>query len=370
MKPLELYIHIPFCVKKCRYCDFLSAPATPEERQEYVIKLCEKIRSYSDMAELYLVKSVFIGGGTPSILETQQMQDIFGAIRSTFPMDMHAEITIEVNPGTVDKRKLMAYRTLGINRLSIGLQSTDDQELKMLGRIHTYQDFLDTYELARECGFDNINIDLMSGIPFQTLGGWEETLKKVAELGPEHISAYSLIIEEGTPFYEKYGEGERAEARRKRELPDEDTERMMYQFTKNILWDYGYHRYEISNYAKEGYECQHNLGYWNRTEYLGIGTGAASLIDNHRWVEDGEVEVLTRENQIEETMFLGLRKMEGVSKKDFKEAFGKEIEQIYPKVLGEMYQKKLLEDTGTHIRLTERGIDVSNYVMSEFLLSV
>ena len=367
MKPLELYIHIPFCVKKCRYCDFLSAPATPEERQEYVIKLCEKIRSYSDMAEVYLVKSVFIGGGTPSILETQQMQDIFGAIRSTFPMDMHAEITIEVNPGTVDKRKLMAYRTLGINRLSIGLQSTDDQELKMLGRIHTYQDFLDTYELARECGFDNINIDLMSGIPFQTLGGWEETLKKVAELGPEHISAYSLIIEEGTPFYEKYGEGERAEARRKRELPDEDTERMMYQFTKNILWDYGYHRYEISNYAKEGYECQHNLGYWNRTEYLGIGTGAASLIDNHRWVEDGEVEVLTRENQIEETMFLGLRKMEGVSKKDFKETFGKNIEQIYPRVLGEMYQKKLLEDTGTHIRLTERGIDVSNYVMSEFL---
>lgn len=367
MKPLELYIHIPFCVKKCRYCDFQSAPATPEEREEYVAELCEKIRSYSDLADMYLIKSVFIGGGTPSILEAEQMQAVFGSVRSTFPMDMHAEITIEANPGTVDKRKLATYRNLGINRLSIGLQSTDDQELKMLGRIHTYQDFLKTYGLAREAGFDNINVDLMSGIPFQTLEGWEETLKKVAELGPEHISAYSLIIEEGTPFYEKYGEGKRAEERRKRELPDEDTERKMYQFTKDILKDYGYHRYEISNYAKDGYECQHNLGYWNRTEYLGIGTSAASLIDNHRWVEGGEVEALTVENQIEETMFLGLRKMEGVSKEDFRNTFGKQIERIYPRVLGELYQKGLLEDTGTHIRLTERGIDVSNYVMSEFL---
>ena len=231
MRPLELYIHIPFCVKKCRYCDFLSAPATPEARQEYVMGLCQKIRSYYDLAGMYHVSSIFIGGGTPSILETQQMRSIFDAIRATFPIDSDAEITVEVNPGTVDKLKLMAYRNVGINRLSIGLQSTDDQELKMLGRIHTYKDFLDTYTLAREVGFQNINVDLMSGIPFQTLGGWEDTLKKVAELGPEHISAYSLIIEEGTPFYEKYGEGERAEARRRRELPDEDTERMMYQFT-------------------------------------------------------------------------------------------------------------------------------------------
>ena len=234
MRPLELYIHIPFCVKKCRYCDFLSAPATPEARQEYVMGLCQKIRSYYDLAGMYHVSSIFIGGGTPSILETQQMRSIFDAIRATFPIDSDAEITVEVNPGTVDKLKLMAYRNVGINRLSIGLQSTDDQELKMLGRIHTYKDFLDTYTLAREVGFQNINVDLMSGIPFQTLGGWEDTLKKVAELGPEHISAYSLIIEEGTPFYEKYGEGERAEARRRRELPDEDTERLMYQFTKNM----------------------------------------------------------------------------------------------------------------------------------------
>ena len=367
MRSLELYIHIPFCVKKCRYCDFLSAPATPEARQEYVMGLCQKIRSYYDLAGMYHVSSIFIGGGTPSILETQQMRSIFDAIRATFPIDSDAEITVEVNPGTVDKLKLMAYRNVGINRLSIGLQSTDDQELKMLGRIHTYKDFLDTYTLAREVGFQNINVDLMSGIPFQTLGGWEDTLKKVAELGPEHISAYSLIIEEGTPFYEKYGEGERAEARRRRELPDEDTERMMYQFTKNILWSYGYHRYEISNYAKEGYECRHNLGYWNRTEYLGIGTGAASLIGSRRWSEGEEPEELSRENQMEEYMFLGLRKMEGVTKSGFLKEFGCTMESKYSRVLKRMYAEGLMEEAGDYVRLTDQGIDISNYVMSEFL---
>ena len=366
---LELYIHIPFCIKKCNYCDFLSFPSNEERREIYVQSLINEIEQTGKLLDkdAYAVRSIFIGGGTPSILETQQMRSIFDAIRATFPIDSDAEITVEVNPGTVDKLKLMAYRNVGINRLSIGLQSTDDQELKMLGRIHTYKDFLDTYTLAREVGFQNINVDLMSGIPFQTLGGWEDTLKKVAELGLEHISANSLIIEEGTPFYEKYGEGERAEARRRRELPDEDTERMMYQFTKNILWSYGYHRYEISNYAKEGYECRHNLGYWNRTEYLGIGTGAASLINNQRFVEGGEIEVLSLQNQMEEYMFLWLRKIEGVSKTDFRQTFGRSIENAYGKVLIDMYQKQLLEDTGEYIRLTEKGIDVSNYVMSEFL---
>ena len=330
--------------------------------------LCQKIRSYYDLAGMYHVSSIFIGGGTPSILETQQMRSIFDAIRATFPIDSDAEITVEVNPGTVDKLKLMAYRNVGINRLSIGLQSTDDQELKMLGRIHTYKDFLDTYTLAREVGFQNINVDLMSGIPFQTLGGWEDTLKKVAELGPEHISAYSLIIEEGTPFYEKYGEGERAEARRRRELPDEDTERMMYQFTKNILWSYGYHRYEISNYAKEGYECRHNLGYWNRTEYLGIGTGAASLINNQRFVEGGEIEVLSLQNQMEEYMFLGLRMMAGVSAEKFNDYFGHSIYDIYGQVIDKYKASGHLEDDHGIIRLTKKGIDVSNAILADFLI--
>ena len=368
MRPLELYIHIPFCVKKCRYCDFLSAPASAEERQRYVEELCEQIRAYGVLSGDYHIVSVFIGGGTPSILEPGQIHAIFDAVRGTFPVDSDAEISIEVNPGTVDRMKMKSYRKVGINRLSIGLQSTNNQELKMLGRIHTYEDFLETFALAREEEFDNINVDLMSGIPFQTLKDWMKTLSTVAELGLEHISAYSLIIEPGTPFYEKYGEGERAKARRKRELPDEDTERLMYQLTADILKEYGYHRYEISNYAREGYECRHNLGYWNRAEYLGIGTGAASLMQNRRWTQGEEPEVLSRANQMEEYMFLGLRKIEGVSKSKFQKDFGCIMEDIYGNVLQDMYDKKLLEESGDYVRLTERGIDISNYVMSEFLL--
>ena len=364
---IQLYIHIPFCVKKCDYCDFLSFAADEQTQKSYVAALQKELAFYGAKYKDRRITTIFIGGGTPSWLKEDYMQAIMETVYHYFSVEQDAEITIECNPGTITEHKFEVYRRIGINRLSIGLQSTDDQELKMLGRIHTYKDFLDTYTLAREVGFQNINVDLMSGIPFQTLGGWEDTLKKVAELGPEHISAYSLIIEEGTPFYEKYGEGERAEARRRRELPDEDTERMMYQFTKNILWSYGYHRYEISNYAKEGYECRHNLGYWNRTEYLGIGTGAASLINNQRFVEGGEIEVLSLQNQMEEYMFLGLRKIEGVSKTDFRQTFGRSIENAYGKVLIDMYQKQLLEDTGEYIRLTEKGIDVSNYVMSEFL---
>lgn len=363
MRSLELYIHIPFCIQKCQYCDFLSAPSTMKERQEYVESLCQKIRSYGELAKVYHVISIFVGGGTPSILEAGQMLEIFGAVRSTFSIDEDAEITIEANPGTVSREKLRAYRQAGINRLSIGLQSTKNEELKILGRIHNYEEFLETYKLAREEGYRNINVDLMSAIPHQTAEGWSETLRRIAELGPEHISAYSLIIEEGTPFYERYGEG-----RHNNELPDEDEERKIYRQTKSILKKYGYHRYEISNYARSGYECRHNLGYWNRTEYLGIGIGAASLIGGQRWNEGEEPETLSVENQMEEYMFLGLRKMKGVSKERFLTEFGHEMEEIYGEVLGKMYRDGLLEQSGDYVRLTERGIDVSNYVMSEFLL--
>ena len=267
-----------------------------------------------------------------------------------------------MNPGTVSPEKLIAYRQVGISRLSIGLQSVRNEELKVLGRIHTFEDFLHTYEMARREGFGNINIDLMSGIPFQTLDGWKESLEKVAGLGPEHISAYSLIIEEGTPFYERY-----RDARHEEELPDEETERQMYHYTREILGAYGYRRYEISNYAKEGFECRHNLGYWNRTEYLGIGTGAASLIGSRRWSEGEEPEELSRENQMEEYMFLGLRKMEGVTKSGFLKEFGCTMESKYSRVLKRMYAEGLMEEAGDYVRLTDQGIDISNYVMSEFL---
>lgn len=363
MKELELYLHIPFCVSKCNYCDFLSAPASKAERQAYVEDLCRKIRSHGALAEVSSVVSLFLGGGTPSILEADQTRAIFQAVRETFRLAEDAEITTEMNPGTVTKEKLKAYRKLGINRLSIGAQSMDDRELRMLGRIHTRQDFLETYQMAREEGFTNINVDLISAIPGQTVESWGRTLRKTADLGPEHISAYSLIIEEGTPFYERYGEG-----RHRSELPDEKAERQMYHDTARILETYGYRRYEISNYAKEGYECRHNLGYWNRTEYLGIGTGAASLVDDRRWVEGEEPEKLTRKDQMEEYMFLGLRKMEGVSKERFAENFGCSMESVYGEVLERMYSLGLLEKQGDYVRLTRRGIDVSNRVMSEFLL--
>lgn len=362
MKPLELYLHIPFCIKKCNYCDFLSAPSTERERAEYVESLCKKLRSFAELAKAYRVATVFVGGGTPSLLEPEQMRKIFTAIKQTFCMESSAEVTIEVNPGTVTKDKLEAYREIGINRLSIGLQSADYRELKALGRIHTYEDFLDSYHMAREAGFRNINIDLISAVPYQTRESYQKTLRKTAELDPEHISAYSLIIEEGTPFYERYRDGKNPG-----ELPDEDTERLMYEDTKNILEEYGYSRYEISNYAKKGFECRHNLGYWERAEYLGVGAGAASLIDNVRFIEGGEPERLSRKDQMSEYMFLGLRKIKGVSKQRFKENFGSSMQEVYGDVIRDMEEKGLLEETGDYIRLTERGIDISNYVMSEFL---
>lgn len=363
MRPLEIYIHIPFCIKKCNYCDFLSAPSTGKERESYVKSLCRKIRSYVRLAGAYHVVSIFIGGGTPSILEPGQIKAILGTVREVFLVEKDAEITIEMNPGTVTREKLTAYKTSGVTRLSIGLQSADNKELEILGRIHTYEEFLETYQMAREEGFSNINIDLISAIPCQTVASWEKTLRTAAELGPEHISAYSLIIEEGTPFYDRYGGGMHAG-----ELPGEEEERLMYQNTRRLLERYGYRRYEISNYAKPGYECRHNLGYWSRTEYLGIGTGAASLIENRRWTEGGQIQALSIQEQMEEFMFLGLRKMKGVSKEQFKDTFGHSAEEIYGAVLKEMKEKKLLEEREGYVRLTEKGIDISNYVMSEFLL--
>ena len=305
--------------------------------------------------------SVFVGGGTPSILEAYQMEKIFQGLNQTFSIVPDAEITIEMNPGTVTEEKLHIYRKIGINRLSIGLQSVHQEELESLGRIHTYEEFLDIYEKARGQGFSNINVDLMSGIPGQTRSSWEETLKTVTELNPEHISAYSLIVEEGTPFWELYGEDRRG-------LPDEETERDMYYRTREILGKAGYERYEISNYSRPGYACRHNLGYWNRTEYLGIGTGAASLMDHHRWIQGEEKEKLSANDEMSEYMFLGLRKMQGVSKTDFRQTFGRSMEEVFGTVIRDMEKKNLLQTAGDFVRLTEYGIDISNYVMCEFLL--
>ena len=259
-KDLGIYIHIPFCARKCAYCDFLSAPATEEVKVQYVKALKKEIEAFREMGQAYETVTVFFGGGTPSLLTGEQLVEILKEVNRCCPIRSGAEITVECNPGTLTEEKLKAYKRAGVSRLSMGLQSAQNEELKKLGRIHTWEEFLISYEMAREKGFGNINVDLMSALPGQRRKTWADTLEQVLKLSPEHISAYSLIIEEGTPFYERYSPG----GPLSEELPDEDTERQMYYDTKEILERAGYERYEISNYAKPGYLCRHNLAYWNR----------------------------------------------------------------------------------------------------------
>ena len=371
--PMEIYIHIPFCIRKCDYCDFLSGTSGPEEQADYVQALLREIQAVEE-GEGRSVSSIFIGGGTPSVLDERLLGDILREIRNRFKMEEDAEITIEVNPGTANIGKLQAYREMGINRLSIGLQSPEDRELKILGRIHNYGQFLETYQEARTVGFDNINIDLMSAIPDQTYEGWVKNLRTVAELEPEHISAYSLIVEEGTPF-----------AARKLNLPDEDTEYNMYEATAQILKEYGFEQYQISNYARKGRKCRHNVGYWTRQDYLGFGLGASSLYGKERFANTADMKKylensknpekirekepsLTREDEMAEFMFLGLRMTKGISKADFQRCFGCTIESVYGEVLKKYESMELLLEKDGRILLSREGIHVSNSIMAEFLL--
>lgn len=381
-KQLGIYVHIPFCKRKCAYCDFLSFATTPDIQTQYVEKLIEEIKKCELPYEAE-VATVFFGGGTPSILEAEQIAKVMDTLRKKFAFAANPEITLEANPGTVTEEKLKAYRQAGINRLSLGLQSVHSEELQLLGRIHTYGEFVESFTHAREMGFSNINVDLMSALPGQSPETWRETLQRVVALEPEHISAYSLIIEEGTPFYERYGED--AKRRENGEdcqwLPSEEAEREMYYDTARILAEAGYHRYEISNYARKGYESRHNSSYWKRIDYRGFGLGASSLVENTRFRNTTEMqdylagdyaaydeEKLTVEAQMEETMFLGLRMREGVGVQKFEEKFGTTMEQVYGKVLKKLYGENLLQCSDGRIYLTEKGIDVSNYVLSEFLL--
>lgn len=371
--PLELYVHIPFCVRKCQYCDFLSGPSDEETKDRYIEALLKEIRA-AEHTEDYEIVSVFIGGGTPSALKAEAIASIMRTLQEKFFFCEDAEVTIEVNPGTVDPEKLTIYRNVGINRLSLGLQSTDAEELKLLGRIHSYEEFLKSYEWAREAGFSNINIDLMFAIPGQTGEAWRQHLYQVAELNPEHISAYSLIIEEGTPFAEQ-----------NLDLPDEDTEYQMYEDTAEILERYGYRQYEISNYAKQGYMCRHNAGYWQRLEYLGFGLGASSLYGGMRFSNTHQMQeylkksrspdqirkdvtVLSRNEQIEEFMFLGLRMTDGISEKKFEENFNVRLMDIYGDILQKYEETGFMEHIETKWRLTRKGIHVSNHILADFLL--
>ncbi len=377
-KDLSLYIHIPFCVRKCDYCDFLSAPADETTKSKYVKALIAEIKSYKHLTAEYLVKTVFIGGGTPSSLEGQFIADILDTLREVFnhggESEAIPEITIEINPGTITRDKLLLYKKAGINRLSFGLQSADNRELKLLGRIHTFETFLENYEAARELGFQNINIDLMSSLPGQTLDNWLKTLERAVALEPEHISAYSLIIEEGTPFFDRFCEDDL----------DEELDRLIYARTKEFLERAGYYRYEISNYAKKDFSCKHNTAYWTGKEYLGLGLGAASLLNHTRFHNEEELstylklsknhsglrrdsEELTKIKRMEEFMFLGLRMSEGVSEDEFAGRFGQNIREVYGEVLKHSQNEGLIRENKGKICLTDKGIDLSNMVMARFL---
>ncbi|MCI5955210.1 MAG: radical SAM family heme chaperone HemW [Lachnospiraceae bacterium] len=380
MRPLEIYIHIPFCVRKCYYCDFLSAPADEKTKDAYMEALYTELTKRAEEFAEYTVVSVFVGGGTPSTVRTKQLVMLLDGLRKYYRMDPDAEITVEVNPGTADKTKLEQYRRAGVNRLSIGLQSGNDGELCRIGRIHNFRQFMDTYEGAVAVGFVNINVDVMSALPGQTLYSYLETLHMLLALKPQptHISAYSLILEEGTRFWELSQEG-------KLEFPDEDTDRLMYSETGRVLREAGYERYEISNYAKPGFRCRHNCGYWTRTDYAGFGIGAASLIDNVRFHNGEQLasylknptdcredrQVLDSREQMEEFMFLGLRLTEGIDVRTFGSMFGRSPEDVYGEIIEKNKRNGLLEyrEGGNRLALTERGLDISNYVMAQFLLT-
>lgn len=379
-QPISLYLHIPFCVKKCHYCDFLSFPGCSLSRQaEYVDAMIQEIHAYREAAEDYEVKTIFLGGGTPSLLEKELVERLLHELYSVWRAAPETEITIEANPGTLSREKLIGYHMIGINRLSLGLQSTIAQELATIGRIHNYEQFLANYYLAREAGFDNINIDIMSALPGQTLISYGKTLERILKLQPEHISSYSLILEEGTDFWEN-AEIERA-------LPSEQTERIMYHYTKKCLQNAGYERYEISNYAKPGYACLHNQVYWTGGEYLGLGLGAASYWKGARFSNTPDMEeymencsraritenrkeivTATQKSRMEEYMFLGLRMIRGVSIREFERRFGIPMNRVYGTVIRSYIGQGLLKIEQDRLMLTERGIDVSNSVMADFLL--
>lgn len=405
-KELELYIHIPFCVKKCKYCDFLSFPADEGTQETYVAALKKEIAFYGRKYPERVLMTVYIGGGTPSWLTERHMAEILSEVFRSFAVAPEAEISIECNPGTITSHKFQVYRDSGINRLSIGLQSADNEELKVLGRIHTWEQFLKTYEMARNHGFSNINIDLMYSLPGQTAETWYASLQKVLRLRPEHISAYSLIIEKGTPFYDLYKfDAVKQQAGLPTDaLPNEEEVYRMTKMTEQVLHEAGYEHYEVSNFALPGFACRHNIGYWKRADYLGVGLGAASLLDNIRYTNTSElytyleeaehlraglwqqeqadgttaelpavnlhaaVEPVGRKAQMEETMFLGLRMTEGVYRTDFERDFGIPVEAVYGAVLQRLQEEQLLLKREGRIFLTERGQDVSNYVLAQFLL--
>ena len=377
MKKVGVYIHIPFCKQKCIYCDFISYANKAELQEKYVQALIKEIKEWKRQNKDIVIDTIYIGGGTPSYLESENIVKILDELKEqTFP---NAQITIEVNPGTVTTQKLEDYKNAGVNRLSIGLQSTKDELLKLIGRIHNFDEFLNTYKQARKVGFENINIDLMIGLPTQTIQDIKETLKTVTELKPEHVSVYSLIVEEGTPIDNQIEQGEL-------ELPNEEMERNMYWYVKNFLELQGFKQYEISNFSKPGAESIHNMNCWEQREYKGFGVAAHSYVDKVRFsntesleqyiknIENNDFEknitIQEKQTEIEEKneyMLLGLRKIEGVSIQEFKNKFVDNPIFLFKEELQRLTFEGLIIINSDRIQLTNKGLDLANLVWEEFV---
>ena len=378
MKELGLYIHIPFCMKKCDYCDFISYSGKEDSIKEYVESVKNEIKNELDRIfkseQEYKVTTIYIGGGTPSFIDPKYIMDIINTIKGFISLE-NVEITIEINPGTVTIEKLEDYKNAEINRLSIGLQETNNEILKSIGRIHTYEQFVNTYNIARKVGFKNINVDLMIGLPNQFIQDIKDSLIRLKRLNPEHVSVYSLILEEGTILCDRYED-------RDIELPDEEQERNMYWYVKNTLENAGYTHYEISNFAKQGYESKHNINCWEQKEYIGFGLAAHSYLNRTRYSNTANIkeymdnqgmncktihEKQNEEDERKEYMLLGLRKIEGISIQKFKNKFGDNPVFLFKNELNKLVAKELIKIDGDKIKLTNKGLDLANQVWEEFV---
>jgi putative oxygen-independent coproporphyrinogen III oxidase len=379
VKQLSIYIHIPFCKKKCLYCDFPSFSGCENIYEDYVNSLIFELGDNAIEAREYEIATIFIGGGTPTVLPPKQLGRVLDTVLNKYNVKSDAEITIEANPGTVNGQVLKELKSMCINRISFGVQAWQNSFLKSLGRIHTNEIFVHNFNEARDVGFKNISCDLMFSLPNQTLMVWEETLEKIMLLNPEHISAYSLIIEDGTPFKAMYDKGIF-------KATDEALDREMYYLAREMLKDKGYNQYEISNFAKQGFESRHNIVYWNTKEYLGFGLGAHSYMGGKRFhntysMEDyisekgniiklrEDIEILSKEEKIEEFMFMGLRMTEGISICEFKKRFNIAVTDIFKDSIEYLIDQKLLYIKEDRLALTDKGMDISNFVFEKFIIN-